>query len=509
MKILPIDKIREADAYTIKHEPISDIDLMERAATELFEWIVAKSQPDRRFKIFCGTGNNGGDGFALARMLAESKHRVEVFFVNYSPKLSPSCRINYERAAAIGSLSISEITDDEGIPPLDAGDIIIDAIFGSGLTRPAEGFTASVIEAINASRAVVVAVDAPSGFYCDSTNTHNKGAIVKADYTLTFQFPKFGFLFPENEKYVGYWEVLPIGLHHDFIATTEVRNHYITVGLCRSLYKSRPRFAHKGNFGHGLLIAGGYGKMGAAVLAAKAGLKAGAGLITAHVPQSGNQILQTAVPNAMVSLDEDRESFSVHPDLSGYNAIAVGPGIGIGDKTQTALKLLIQNTGLPLIFDADALNILSENKTWIPFIPKNSILTPHPKEFERLAGPSLDNFERNEMQRAFSIKHQVYIVLKGANTCISTPEGTCYFNSTGNPGMATAGAGDVLTGILLGLQAQGYTALETCLLGVYLHGLAGDYAFEKWGFEALSANNITHSLGKAFMSLYHTPGIEI
>jgi len=503
MKILPIEKILEADAYTIKHEPIADIDLMERAATELYEWIVANAQPGKRFRIFCGLGNNGGDGFALARKLHKAGHHVEIFIVKYGELMSPNCRINYERAKKIKSLSIIEITDTDNIPQPVAQDIVIDAIFGSGLTRPVKGFIRNVVEAINTSKAVVVAVDTPTGFFCDKTNIDNNGAVINADYTLTFQFPKYGFLFPENEQYAGQWEVLPIGLHPQYIQEADVRNHYITTDMCRPFYKRRTKFAHKGTFGHGLLIAGGYGKMGAAVLAAKAGLKAGAGLITAHVPESGHAILQTAVPTAMVSIDEDPKFFTRHPDLGNYNAVATGPGLGTNEKTQTSLKLLIQNSGVPIIFDADALNILAENKTWIPFIPKNSIFTPHPKEFERLIGSSQNNFERNEMQREFSTKHHVYLVLKGAHTCISTPDGACYFNSTGNPGMASGGVGDVLTGILLGLMAQGYSSFETCLLGVYLHGLAGDIASEKWGYESLTANNITHFLGKAFMGLSH------
>ncbi|MCD4732523.1 MAG: NAD(P)H-hydrate dehydratase, partial [Bacteroidales bacterium] len=358
-----------------------------------------------------------------------------------------------------------------------------------------------IVENINESKAVVISVDAPSGFFCDTTNTTNDGSIIKADYTLTIQFPKYGFLFPENDEYVGHWEVVQIGLHPEYINKVDVKNHFLTVKDCKSILKPRNKFDHKGKFGHGLIIAGGYGKMGAAVLAAKAGLKAGAGLITTHIPAKGNNIIQTSVPTGMVSIDTNDKVFSELPELSTYNAIAIGPGIGQEEPTQKALKLLIQNTGLPIIFDADALNILGENKTWISFIPKNSIFTPHPREFERLIGSSLDNFEQNQLQREFSIKNHVYVILKGAHTVISCPDGTCYYNSTGNPGMATGGSGDVLTGILLGLKAQGYTSMETCLLGVYLHGLAGDIASEKWGQESLTAGNITHNLGKAFKTL--------
>lgn len=501
MKILPIEKIREADAYTLKHEPIADIDLMERAATELFEWIEAKTDPDKKINIICGLGNNSGDGFAVARMLKNAEFEVEVFIVLYADKMSPSCKTNYERVKKMNTIKITELREKDRVPEFTENEVVIDAIFGSGLTRPVTGFIGNIVDQINESKAIVISIDAPSGFFCDTTNTTNDGSIIKADYTLTIQFPKYGFLFPENDEYVGHWEVLPIGLHPEFIDQVEVKNHFITIKDCKEIIKPRKKFAHKGIYGHGLLIAGGYGKMGAAVLAAKAGLKAGAGLITTHIPAKGNDIIQTAVPAGMVSIDTNEKVFSEVPDLSKYNAIAIGPGIGTKEPTRKALKLLIQNNNLPVIFDADALNILSENKTWIPFIPENSIFTPHPKEFERLIGPSSDDFERNQLQREFSVKYHVYVILKGAHTVISCPDGACYFNSTGNPGMATGGSGDVLTGILLGLKAQGYTSLETCILGVYLHGLAGDIAAEKWGLEALTAGNITHNLGKAFKKL--------
>ncbi len=502
MKILPIEKVREADAYTIKNEPIADIDLMERAATELFGWIIAKTEPGKKFIIFCGTGNNGGDGLALGRLLNDAGFPVEVAMVRYSEKLSPSCELNYTRIKKVNSIQLKELRDNDPLPEITNQDIVVDAIFGSGLTRPVKGHAGKVVDHINECNAVVISIDTPSGFFCDSTNSNNDGSIIKADYTLTFQFPKTGFVFPENDPYLGEWEVLPIGLHPNIIQQVNAKTFFTESEDCKELLKSRKKFSHKGTFGHGLLISGSYGKMGAAVLAAKAGLKAGAGLITAHIPKKGYSVVQTAIPEAMVSIDPDEEFFSTVPDLSPYNALAVGPGIGRERQTQNALKLLIQNTKVPIVFDADALNILSENRTWISFVPPHSIFTPHPKEFERLIGKSSNDFERNQLQREFSAKYQVYLVLKGAHTAISCPDGTCYFNSTGNPGMATGGSGDVLTGILLGLMAQSYSSKEACILGVYLHGLAGDLAAKKFGYEAMLAGNITDNLGKAFKRLY-------
>ena len=502
MKILPIEEIRKADAYTIKHEPIADIDLMERAATELHDWILAKTSPKKPIMIFCGLGNNGGDGFALGRMLATSGFQVTIVIVKYSDQMSDSCQINFNRIKEIEKVKLIEVTEDVNLPNISDEYLVIDAIFGSGLTRPITGFIAGIVEHINKSNAVTISIDAPSGFFCDSTNRSNNGAIIRADYTLSFQFPKLGFLFPENDIFIGQWTVLHIGLHPKFIEKVKVDNYFIRTEDCRIMLKSRSKFSHKGTYGHGLLIAGGYGKMGAAVLAAKAGLKAGAGLITAHIPEKGNTIIQTAVPEAMVSIDSDKDFLSEIPNLGNYNAIAIGPGIGTREETQKALKTLIQNTTITLIFDADALNILSENKTWIPFIPTGSVYTPHPGEFQRLIGKASDDFERNKMQREFSIKNQAYVILKGAHTAITCPDGSCYFNSNGNPGMATGGSGDVLTGILLGLMARGYTTKAASILGVFLHGLAGDIAAEKKGYEALTSGDIVENMGRAFKKLY-------
>jgi NAD(P)H-hydrate epimerase len=322
--------------------------------------------------------------------------------------------------------------------------------------------------------------------------------VVQADYTLTFQMPKLAFLFPENDAFVGDWVVMDIGLSDDFINKTETKNHLVTRDIAASLVRPRARYAHKGHFGHALLIAGGYGRMGAAVLASEACLRSGVGLLHVHVPSKAVDPVQTAVPEAMLTNDPDEECFSALPDLTPFTAIGVGPAIGFDEKTRKALKFLIQNSAVPIVFDADAITILGENKTWIPFVPKNSIFTPHPKEFERLVGSSRNDFHRLELQREFCIKHGVYLVLKGAHTCICGPDGQCYFNTTGNPGMATGGSGDVLTGLILGLLAQRYPPGEACLLGVYLHGLAGDFAAEKLSPEAMIAGDIVKMIGKAF-----------
>lgn len=498
MNILPVEMIREADAYTIKTEPVASIDLMERAAGQCYKWIKKRTDRTQVVSVFCGPGNNGGDGLAIARLLAQKAYQVRVFILKFSDKFSDDFKTNLDRLDKVGGVEIFYIAEKDEMPEAPVNSIVIDAIFGSGLSKPVTGFPARIIHHINKSNAVTVAIDIPSGLFVDEHSATKDSAIVHADYTLTFQYPKVAFLFPENEQYVGNWFVLPIGLMDDFIGKTAVKNFTVELEDAQALVKPRSRFSHKGNFGHALVIAGSYGKMGAALLAAKAALRTGAGLVTAHLPKSGYPIIQTATPEVMVSIDENETRFTRHPDLSPYNAIGLGPGLGMAKETQQAIKLLIQNTGIPLLFDADAINILAEYKTWISFVPKNSIFTPHPKEFERLLGKTTNDFERNKVQREFSVMHKVYIVLKGANTCISAPDGNCFFNTTGNPGMATGGSGDVLTGIILGLLAQNYHPQEACILGVYLHGLAGDLAAQKHSQEAMIAGDIIESLGKAF-----------
>ncbi len=500
IKILPVDKIREADAYTIKNEPIPSIDLMERAVNACFEWLRPFLKKESHVKIICGPGNNGGDGLALARMLLEDSIKVSVVILHFTEKYSHDFKENLERLQKYEDLQMLKIDTVNDLPEIEDEDIIVDAIFGSGLSKPIEGFVADVIYKMNESDAVHLSIDIPSGLFADKPSAGN--AIVKADYTLSFEFPKEAFLYPENESYVGDWHILSIGLHEDFIDEVEVDKYFITAKSAMELLKTRSVFDHKGKFGHALLIAGSTGSMGASVLASKACLRSGVGLLTTHIPFKGNDILQTAVPEAMLSLDRFENYFSEVPELSAYNAIGIGPGLGMEEQSRNAMKVLIQNAGVPLVFDADALNILAENKTWLGFLPPNCILTPHPKEFERLAGKADNSYERIQLLKDFSIKHQVFTVLKGAHTIICTPKGRCFYNSTGNPGMATAGSGDVLTGIILGLLAQGYSSVEATILGVFVHGLAGDLALDKKGHESLIAGDIVEFLGKAFRKIY-------
>lgn len=499
MKILPVDKIREADEYTIHNEPIASIDLMERAATNLYTKLKTGLAKGQRIHIFAGIGNNGGDGLVLARLLQHDGFDVKTWIVQYSNQYSPDFQINLERLKE--NSSISYIKSETEIPAVSSDELIIDAIFGSGLNRPVSGFTAKLIDQLNQSGAVVIAVDMPSGLFADKAVDLKKHPIIKADYTYSFEFPKLAFMMPENDLFVGRWEVVPIGLHPDFIEHVEVKNRLIETVYINSMLRHRPKFSHKGTYGHALLIAGSKTKMGAAILSAGACLRSGAGLLHVHLPVENHTALQSIYPEAMISFDDNETHFSWLPDLSPYNAIAIGPGLGTHNDTANALKLLIQESQVPMVFDADALNILADNKTWLSFLPAGSILTPHPKEFERLAGKFADSFERLKLQIDFSIRYKSYVVCKGAHTSITTPQGQCWFNTTGNPGMATGGSGDVLTGLILGLLAQKYKPFEAALLGVFLHGLSGDIAADEMGMEALIASDLINHIGKAFTKL--------
>ncbi len=501
--------IREADAFTIRHEPVSDLDLMERAAATCADWIKSHFSVHLHIIIFCGNGNNGGDGLVIARLLVNEGFKVSVFCIGNPEKMSPSCLANFLRLKQECRIqpTIIEADHDKSfireLPVCNPQDLLIDAIFGSGLTRPVTGIYADIIEYINRQSSRVLAIDVPSGLFCDSpVPSASNPFVVKADFTLSFAPPKLSFFFPENAQFTGEWIVNDIGLHREYLENAKVRNFFTEPeDIARSL-RVRKRFEHKGDFGHALLIGGSMGKMGAISLAAKACIRSGPGLVTAMIPTSGIGTLQSYVPEVMISPGNSHNFVDQLPDLSSYRAIGVGPGLGTMPESAAMLKLLIQQTPVPVVFDADAINILAENKTWLGFLPFGSIFTPHPREFERLAGKSGNSFERNTLQREFSARFGCFVVLKGAYTAITTPAGDCWFNPTGNPGMATGGSGDVLTGIITGLMAQGYTPFHAALSGVYLHGLAGDLAAEQIGYESLIASDIIDHLGISFKTLY-------
>jgi NAD(P)H-hydrate epimerase len=502
IKIFPTGKVKDIDAYTIENEPIVSVDLMERAAGKIHDWILRHYDKSRPVKVFAGTGNNGGDALAVSRMLAESGFLVRVFLVRFSQKISEDCRLNLERLKIQDKVFMTEIRNDNEFPTVHKKDLILDGIFGSGLTRQVSGLYLKLIQYINKPDPEVIAIDIPSGLLGENNTKNNPEGIIKAAFTLSFQFPKLAFLFAENEIYTGSWEILSIGLHKGYIQMTESKYYYVTREFIKANKKKRKKFSHKGNFGHALLISGCYGKMGAAVLAARACLRTGVGLLTTHVPGKGTDIIQTSVPESMLSIDQSDILFSRPPaNISDYNSIGIGPAIGCRTNSQKGMGELLEKFDKPLVIDADGINILSQNPDWLKDLPKNCILTPHPKEFERLTGKCTSGYERHSKQLEFAVTHKVVVVLKGAYTSVACPDGKCYFNSTGNPGMATAGSGDVLTGIILSLLSQSYEPCLAAIFGVYIHGAAGDLSKKEAGEESLIASDIIDTIGKAFLEI--------
>lgn len=498
MKIFPSSSIKKLDAYTIEHEPIASIDLMERAATALTKAITERWNTETPVTVFAGPGNNGGDALAVSRMMAEKGYKMEVFLFNPKGDLSPDCRTNKELVEMMEEITFHEISTQFVPPALTPDHLVIDGLFGSGLNKPLSGGFAAVVKYINSSPAIVVSIDIPSGLMGEENTFNVKSNIVHADVTLSLQLPKLAFLFAENAEFVGEWDILDIQLSEEGIEETETNYEMMELEDIRSLIKPRRQFAHKGNFGHALLIAGSKGMAGASVLSARACLRSGVGLLTIHAPICNNDILQTTVPEAMVETDVSESYFAVPTDTDDYQAIGIGPGLGKNEETETALIEQLEHSQTPTVVDADALNILANHRHTLTHLPKGSILTPHPKELERLTGKCQDSYERLTKACELAREANVHIILKGAYSVVITPDGRCFFNPTGNPGMATGGSGDVLTGVILALLAQGYPAEDAAKIGTYIHGLAGDIAQKKQGMIGLIASDIVTCLPTAW-----------
>jgi len=496
MEILSADQIRAWDEYTMLHEPIASIDLMERAAKSCLTWLEKNGYIGRSFSIYCGKGNNGGDGLALARMLSDLDCAVTVNILEFGALGTEDFQINLARLHPT-PVEVRFIQGSENFHPIVPGEILVDALLGSGLNRQLEGVAAALVDHLNGSGNEIIAIDIPSGLFVGRSSRGNK--IVRAAHTLSFQCYNPALLMPENAVQVGLVHILDIGLHPGYLSEVTGVAELLDRGIIRAIYKPRPPFAHKGNFGHALLVAGSFGKMGAAVLGSRACLRSGAGLLSCHVPGCGYAILQTAVPEAMAFVDtDDRIPTAFTGDPSVFSTVGVGPGIGTEGRTVEFLRDLLQRCSKPMVLDADALNILSSSEDLWKWVPANSILTPHPKEFERLFGPAADDYARVEQAREQAKERQCIIVLKGHYSFVAMPGGRGYFNSTGNAGMAKGGSGDVLTGILIALLSQGYSPGEAALLGVYLHGLAGDLAAAEWSQESMLASDLVEHLGAAF-----------
>jgi NAD(P)H-hydrate epimerase len=499
MIILSAEQTRLADTYTIENEPIASIDLMERASTSFVETFYQNHDPKDKIAVVCGTGNNGGDGLAISRILIDKGYNVQSFIVQVQAGGSDDFKINFTRLEELSATTI--ISDTKEIPVFKEYKTIIDALFGSGLTRAVTGLHAEVINAINATVSTeVISVDIASGLFVDKPNeTDDQGAIVNANSTISFQLPKLSFFIPENYQHVGHWQVVDIGLTQDFINQQESDYSTIEPANIENLLPKRSKFAHKGSFGHGQIFSGSYGKMGAATLAAEAFMRTGAGLLTVTVPTSGVNIMQTSVPEAMV-LEQPGEkyinAFNVSPKADTFG---IGPGLGQDMSTASAFGEFLRDNSKPLVLDADALNILSEHREMLSLLPEDTIITPHIKEFDRLAGTSDNNWQRLEKAREFCQQWQLITVLKGAHTAVINKDGKVMFNTTGNPGMATGGSGDVLLGIITSLRAQGLTGINSATAGTYIHGRAGDIVAGSKSMTSLLARDIIEALGDVFL----------
>lgn len=502
MKIFTGAQIHELDDYTIEHEPIASVDLMERAAKAIARAISEQWSTLTPIVVFAGPGNNGGDALAVARLLATANYSVSVYLFNISGHLSADCAVNRQRLKECKQIqTFTEVTQEFDPPQLDEQTLVIDGLFGSGLNKPLAGGFASLVKYINASPSRVVSIDLPSGLMSEDNTYNVRANIIKADLTLTLQQQKLAFFFPENQEFIGKLRILDIRLSQEGIRKIDAQYNLIEETEIRPLLLGRDRYAHKGNMGNALIIAGSYGMAGAAVLATKACLRSGAGKVTVHTPRRNNMILQISVPEAVVQVDQEDTIFSQAVDTEDYNALGIGPGLGQNEATAIALIAQLRRATCPVVVDADALNMLANHRAWMMQLPKEIIFTPHPKEFDRMEGNAADSYERLTKAREMAERLQGYVILKGHYSALCCPDGHVMFNNTGNAGMATAGSGDVLTGIITALLARGYKQREACMVGMYLHGLAGDIAARHVGMESLIASDLIQYLPEAFKRL--------
>ncbi|MFC4723586.1 NAD(P)H-hydrate dehydratase [Geojedonia litorea] len=504
MKILSKEQIYKADELTVKKQQIASADLMERAGMQIFNWLHMRIQGAQvPVHVFCGIGNNGGDGLVIARHLVTHGYNVKTYVVNCSDKRSKDFLINYDLIKQTTKEWPTLLSCKEDFPSLDKKDIIIDAVFGIGLNRPADDWIKGLFQHFRASKAFTLAVDIPSGLYMDKVPEDENG-VVWANFTLSFQSAKLVFFLPQTAKFTQHWDVLDIGLDQDYLSIVETNIELIGKYEVLPLYKPRAKFSHKGDYGHALIIGGSYGKIGAVTLASRGALSSGAGLITAFIPKCGYNALQASFPEAMVITDSNTNHISDIKFEINARAIGIGVGLGTENYTLVAFENFLKENKKPLVLDADALNLLSIKKSLLKLIPKQTVLTPHSKELERLIGAWTDDFDKLEKVKVLSKKYQLIIVIKGAHT-VTVFLDTCYINTTGNPGLATAGSGDVLTGIITGLIAQGYEPLVATIFGVYLHGRAADIAVESTGYQSLIASDVIETLSSAYLDLFAQP----
>lgn len=503
MKIFTSAQIHELDRYTIEHEPIKSVDLMERAAKAITRAVAEEWTTHTPVVVFAGPGNNGGDALAVARLLTNEGYKVRTYLFNITNHLSDDCVTNRQRLLdGRHAKDFTEITAKFDPPELTADTLVIDGLFGSGLNKPLAGGFASLVKYINQSPAKVVSIDVPSGLMSEDNTYNVRANIIHATLTLTLHEKKLAFLFGDALQFIGRLKVLDIRLSQEYIQKTEAQYYVLEESDVRSRLLHRDDFAHKGNMGNALIVAGSYGMSGAAILATRACLRSGVGKVTVHTPKKNYGVMQISVPEAVLHMDHEETAFTEAVDTDGFDALGIGPGLGCQETTAIAMIAQIRRAQCPIVADADALNILASHRAWMQQLPKGIIMTPHPKELDRLTGsPANADFERLHRTRELAQSLQAYIILKGHNSALCLPDGQVVFNPTGNSGMATAGSGDVLTGIITALLARGYHQQNACIVGMYLHGLAGDIAVKTLGKESLTASDIIDYLPHAFKHL--------
>ncbi|WP_115461908.1 NAD(P)H-hydrate dehydratase [Winogradskyella aurantiaca] len=501
MKLLSKEQVYEGDRLTTERQGILSSDLMERAGIQIFNWIHDRMQGAQvPIHIFCGIGNNGGDGLVIARHLITHGYEVNTYIVNYSEKRSKDFLVNYDRIKGVTKEWPIVLNEEFTKPEIAPQDIIIDAVFGIGINRPPADWVLDLFRHLESTKAFTLSVDIPSGLYTDRALEDASHAI-RANYTLSFQTPKLVFFLKDTYSYTVQWEVLDIGIDRQYLGNVETKDELIGKNEVVVKYQPRDKYAHKGDYGHALMIGGSYGKMGAITLASRASLQAGAGLVTSYIPQCGYNILQNSLPEAMVETDPHTNRITEIKSSINFDVVGIGMGMGTHAETVGALRTFLEQNKAPMVMDADAVNMLSKNQSMIDLVPKNSILTPHRGELRRLIGEWSDDFEMLERVTQFSNKYSLIVVIKGAHT-ITVFEDKRYINTTGNPGMATAGSGDVLSGVITGLMGQNYSAIDAAIMGVYLHGKSGDLAVEKTGYQSLIAGDLIYHLGASFLSLF-------
>lgn len=476
---------------------------MERAAKAITHAITEEWTTHTPVVVFAGPGNNGGDALAVARLLINEGYKVKTYLFNITNHLSDDCVLNRQRLLdGKHAKDLIEVTAKFDPPELTADMLVVDGLFGSGLNKPLAGGFASLVKYINQSPAKVVSIDVPSGLMSEDNTYNVRANIIHAYLTLTLHERKLSFLFGDAQQFIGKLKVLDIRLSPEYIQKTEAQYYVLEENDIRSRLLHREDFAHKGNMGNALIVAGSYGMAGAAVLATRACLRSGVGKVTAITPKKNYDIMQIAVPEAVLQMDHEETAFTEAVDTDGFDALGIGPGLGRQETTAIAMIAQIRRAQCPIVADADALNILASHRAWMQQLPKGIIMTPHPKELDRLTGsPANADYERLHRTCELAKSLQAYIILKGHNSALCLPNGNVIFNPTGNSGMATAGSGDVLTGIITALLARGYHQQNACMVGMYLHGLAGDLAAKELGKESLVASDIIDHLPQAFQYL--------